>query len=148
MRIIKQSTIYECDICGARSENKKWIEECEKKGRPIPLVNVGDVVYFKDCEETPILFGEEKKAPHNTHLFDKNIVGKTMRLARQLFLNQLCKYEVAEIKICGHKIEYFLKGIKGESVHFTAGFEFEYVWHYPTIYGNDFMEKVLREYNS
>ena len=45
-----------CEICGRQSEDKDDIEKCENVGVPAPLVNIGDILYFNDCKETPILF--------------------------------------------------------------------------------------------
>ena len=145
MIVINRNPLYKCEICGAISENKSVIEACEKKEKPIPLVNVGDIVYFKDCSGTPVLYGEEKST--STHLFEDDSIGKTMRQAR-VFLNHLCKYKVKDIKIHGHEVEYILGGIKGESAEWNVSPDFEYWWHYPSIYGNDLMRKVLEEYNS
>lgn len=38
-------------------ENLKNIEEIRKyknKGTPKTIVNMGDIIYFKDCEDTPL----------------------------------------------------------------------------------------------
>lgn len=129
--------LYKCEICGEISENKSVIEACEKKGKPIPLVNVGDVIYFKDCEETPVLYGRKE-------IFEDDCISKTMRIA-SIMLNRLCKYKVRYIKIHGHEIEYILGEIKGESVEWNACNDFEHWWHYPSIYGNDLMRKVLKK---
>ena len=53
-------TLYMCEICGRQSEDKEEIEKCENVGVPVPLVKVGDLIFFKDCKETPILFENEK----------------------------------------------------------------------------------------
>ena len=145
MKIIHRNPLYQCEICGTISENKSLIEACEKKEPPIALVSIGDIVYFKDCAETPVLWGEEKSV--YSHLFADDCIGRTMRQAR-IFLNQLCKYKVKDIKVHGHDVEYILGGIKGESQEWNASNDFEYWWHYPSIYGNDLMRKVLKRYNS
>lgn len=148
MIVIERSPLYKCEVCGQIYENKKMAEECEKKEKPILLVNIGDIIYFKDCEKTPVLFGEEKKLPCYSYLFDDNCIGREMRKARSICLDVLYKYEVSGIKIYGHNVEYILRGIKGESTCFNASIDFEHFWHYPSIFGNDLMRKVLKEYNS
>lgn len=105
-----------CEICGRQSEDKDDIEKCENVGVPAPLVNIGDIIYFNDCKETSILFGNEKlltKISNTGSLYD------TMRKTR-VFLNQLLRYKVQNIIVDGHEIEYRLQGIKGESINFSA----------------------------
>lgn len=135
--------LYKCEICGRQSENKNEIEKCENIGVPVPLVNVGDIIYFKDCKETPILYGKEELLMKLSY---DSIICQSMKKAR-LFLNQLLRYEVGDIIIDGHNIEYRLKGIKGESVNFSASDDFVYFWRYPVIYDNDFLKDVLEQYN-
>lgn len=135
--------LYECKICGRQSEDKNEIEKCENIGVPVPLVSVGDIIYFKDCKETPILYGKEELLTKLS--FDSNIY-QSMKKAR-LFLNLLLRYEVSDVIINGHNIEYRLNGLKGESGSFSASDDFVYFWRYPVIYSNDFMQDILDQYN-
>ncbi len=136
-------TLYMCEICGRQSEDKEEIEKCENVGVPVPLVKVGDLIFFKDCKETPILFENEKIL---TEISNESSIYAAIRKAR-IFLNQLLKYKVQDIIVDGHEIEYRLQGIKGESVNFSASDDFKSFWRYPVIYGNDFMQKILDKYN-
>lgn len=136
-------TLYICEICGRQSEDKKEIKKCESVGVPISLVNIGDIIYFKDCKETPILFGNEKLL---TEISNTGSIYYTMRKAR-IFLNQLLKYKVQNIIVDGHEIEYRLQGIEGESVNFSASDDLKTFWRYPVVYGNDLMQEILDKYN-
>lgn len=136
-------TMYMCKICGRQSEDKNEIEKCESVGVPVSLVNIGDIIYFKDCKETPILFGNEKLL---TEISNTGSIYYTMRKAR-IFLNQLLKYKVQNIIVDGHEIEYRLQGIEGESVNFSASDDLKTFWRYPVVYGNDLMQEILDKYN-
>lgn len=134
--------LYQCETCGRTSENKSDIEKCETKGIPKPLVNIGDTIYFKDCEETPVLFGEGKDP--FSKLYSDDIIGVTMREACTC-LNQLCEYKVINIIIEGHNVEYILGS--SEKYHSYDACVGGYHWHYPKIYGNKLMKKILNKYN-
>lgn len=139
MQTINPKTLYRCEICGAISEDKEKIEQCEKKGKPEPLVNKGDVIYFKDCKETPLLYGR------NEMYLPKRVI--TVIDRARIFFNILNPYKVKDIIIDGHHIEYVLSGTKGKSADWSATDNFEQWYHYPTIYGNKFMKEILDKYN-
>jgi hypothetical protein len=135
-------TLYVCEICGQTSEDKSVIEKCESRGVPTPLVNVGDIICFNDCPETPILYN------HSLYYGDIDLSPSMVNILNtaKLFFNQTCKYTVKRIDIDGHNISYKLGGIKGESVCMD-GWNSSVSIYYPCINGNEFMKKVLQEYN-
>lgn len=140
--------LYKCEICGRISEHKSEIEKCERKGRQNPLVREGDIVYFKDGPETPIIYDFDNRlgrALFNNYK-EKEYKPKTNG---KYPINKIYKYMVAKVDIQGHCISYTLQGIEGESIDFCYQ-EFDRIntfFHYPTIVGNDMMELVLKLYN-
>ena len=139
-------TYYKCEICGATSTNKEAVIKCENKGAPIPLVKEGDIIYFKDCEETPVL---HNSLPNGSYLRYKltDIITKM-----EWFIGKLYKYRVLKIEIIGHDIKYILGPIPDDDENFA---NFTYIdlnttyksYTYPTIEGNELMQKVLDLYN-
>jgi len=134
--------LYKCEICGRLSDNIKEIEECENKGIPTPIVNEGDIIYFKDCEDTPLYFGILKSILNNSEDFFK------VYQKASIFFNNLLPYEVSKIIIDGHDILYRLKGIKGKSTSFYSGsIDYEHGYYYPEIHNNELMNEILEKYN-
>lgn len=134
--------LYKCEICGRLSDNIKEIEECENKGIPTPIVNEGDIIYFKDCEDTSLYFGILKSILNNSEDF-LEVYQKA-----SIFFNKLLPYEVSKIIIDGHDILYRLKGIKGESASFYSGsIDYEHGYYYPEIHNNELMNEILEKYN-
>ena len=147
MKIINPKTLYRCEICGATSEDKEKIEQCEKKGKPEPLVNEGDIIYFKDCKETPLLYGKETDDPFDFYFGLPDYVQKVINRAR-IFFNVLNPYRVKRVEIKGHNISYILEGIEGKSVDWTSiDYGSGNTFHYPEIDGNELMGKILEKYN-
>lgn len=134
--------IYKCEICGRESINIDEIEECENKGIPTPIVSEGDIIYFKDCEDTPLYYGILNS------LLNKSKDFLEVYQKASIFFNKLVPYEVSKIIIDGHDILYRLKGIEGKSKSFYSGsIDFEHGYYYPEIYGNEFMNEILKNYN-
>lgn len=140
-------TNYICEICGNWDTDKNKIIECEKRGIPIPLVEVGDIIYFNDCEQTPVFYGKIDRMLDMDIDYEFTREGQAIRKS-EFFMNQIQKFEVLDIKIKGHNIEYRLGGDEEYGYNFvsldlTSG----KILAYPTIHGNDLMQKVLDLYN-
>ena len=133
--------IYKCEICGNTSETKSKIQKCEKQGIPRPLLNIGDTIYFKDCEETPVVFGMEKD--FFSDLYDSDIIGMAIRKVHSTLLNNIYEYKIRDIKIDGHSIKYILEGPTDCTANVGSR-----IWHYPTIHGNTLMRKIISNYNN
>lgn len=134
--------IYKCEICGRESTNIEEIRECENIGIPKPIVSEGDIIYFKDCKDTPLYY-----EIFNSVLYKSEDFFKVYQQA-SIFFNQLVPYEVSKIIIDGHNISYRLKGIEGKSKSFYSGsIDFEHGYYYPEIHGNEFMNEILGNYN-
>lgn len=147
MQIINTKTLYRCEICGATSENKEMIEQCEKKGKPQPIVNEGDIIYFKDCKETPLLYGKEVDGYFSFNFRLPKYIQDVVDRAR-VFFNVLSPYRVKKVEIKGHNISYILGGIKGKSADWTSvDYGSGNTFHYPTIDDNELMQKILEKYN-
>lgn len=157
MEIIPEQ--YVCDICGRISTNKNQIIECESKGRPIPLVQEGDIIYFKDCQETPI---------YHNYINDKSpqigIVGNYQSYMSYLYVEECDLYKhinisylvgsklkewiVAKLEIIGHDIKYYLVTKSGGgNFSYSLYHYFNPEWVYPVIESNDMMLKILNLYN-
>ena len=50
--------LYKCEICGHLYRDIEEAQKCEARGYSEELVKVGDIIYFKDCKDTPILYGK------------------------------------------------------------------------------------------
>lgn len=141
--------LYQCEICGYISEDEENVKKCENCGVPIPLANEGDIIYFSDCEETPILYDL-----YDDKFFSIAFVGndfyslktKAYNLARFEF-NTLKKYKVEEISVIGHDISYKLSMIEGES-HQIVIYNKCGTYYYPIIKGNNLMKKNIEKYNT
>lgn len=147
MQTINSKTLYKCEICGEISEDKEKIEKCESKGKPKILVNIGDVIYFKDCKETPLLYEKEVNNPISSIFGMPTYIQDVIDRAR-VFFNVLNPYKVKDIQIKGHDISYILEGIDGKSVDWTSiDYSSGNTFHYPEIHGNKFMLEILDKYN-
>lgn len=147
MQIINPKTQYRCEICGAISEDKEKIEQCEKKGKPEILVNEGDIIYFKDCKETPLLYGREVENYFGLYVELPDYIQHVVDRAR-VFFNVLNPYKVKKVKREGHNISYVLEGIDGKSADWTSvDYSSGNTFHYPEIHGNEFMTQILEKYN-
>lgn len=72
--------IYKCEICGRESANIEEIRECENIGIPKPIVSEGDIIYFKDCKDTPLYYeifnSVLYKSEHHFTTFENEITHK------------------------------------------------------------------------
>ena len=128
MKTILRKPLYECEICHTQNEDMEYILKCESKGVPRQLVNVGDIVFFKDCEETPIMYG--------ANVFDYNFFQvKTRCLA---YTNKGIHLTVIKINKNGHRISYIL----GLNDNALIGWDFHGDC-YPVVNGNELMKKIL-----
>lgn len=137
-------TYYQCEICGAKSKYKNAILRCENKGVPTPLVKEGDIIYLKDCKETPVLYVEHPSSPITYPIGKLHELKEEMR---QFFIGKLYKYKVSKIKIIGHDIKYILMPIEDEYAANFSYTDYAITYTYPTIEGNELMQKVLDLYN-
>lgn len=139
--------IYKCEICGSEYLTKKEALECESKGIPNPLVNIGDYIYFRDCKESPILHDVNI----NNFEWDDAIYNAVLKMS--YLIGKLYKYRVLDIKIDGHKIQYFLGDYdldREDNIAQYAVIKLDNNYdkfHYPTIYGNNMMQLILNLYN-
>ena len=151
--------LFTCEICGKTSHNNDEILACEKRGRVIPLVNVGDVLLFKDDVEA--VLGKEaaqrrcaiyKGNPLVSLCYDSDVFGFNELEWRTVFRGyalrgiSLNKYEVLGVRIYGHDSIYYGLGIDGASVTCEGNWEISYT--YPVIKGNEIMTGILKAYNS
>lgn len=107
--------IYKCEICGRESANIEEIIECENIGVLKPIVNEGDIIYFKDCKDTPLYYGILNSAIYKPKDFLE------VYQCASIFFDKLVPYKVPKIIIDGHDISYRLKGIEGKSKSFYSG---------------------------
>lgn len=157
MEIIPEQ--YMCDICGRISTNKNQIIECESRGRSTPLVHEGDIIYFKDCQETPI---------YHYYINDKSpqigIKGNYQSYMNYLYCEERQLYEhinrsymvgcdlrewaIGKIEIVKHGIKYYLvTKLKCGNFSYRNYHYFGREWVYPVIESNDMMLKILNLYN-
>lgn len=134
--------LYKCEICGMESDNIEEIKKCESRGLPNAIVSIGDIIFFKDCKDTPLYYWIANKVLYSSKDFSEVYQRATV------FFNELLPYEVSEIIINGHDISYRLKGVKGKSKNFYSGsIDYEHGYYYPEIYGNEIMTEILEKYN-
>lgn len=115
-----EKTHYICEICGASSINKAYIESCEKKGKETPLVKIGDKVIYTD---------DIKDYRFDGNFRDINLFYKKEALG--YFKGK--ELEIIDIIIHPHFVTYLL-GQNGCSIF--SGFDTYGSWRYPEIHGN------------
>lgn len=154
MEIIPEQ--YICDICGRISTNKNQIVECESRGEPVPLVREGDIIYFKDCQETPIYHNyihdktpssgmKKDYASHMDYLYHEEHELYRHITMSYLIGSDLREWIVSGIKINGHRIEYHLVTKPGRNrLIYGSPLSYEI---YPVIKSNEEMLKILDLYN-
>ena len=142
--------LYKCEICGRLYRDIEEAQKCEARGYSEELVKVGDIIYFKDCKDTPILYSKLYE------YLDKGIrPPKYIEYAydhASINFNILQPFEVYKIVYKGHDIYYYLIKIPGKSYSFYFNYidytNAERDYWYPEIKGNEFMQKIIDKYNS
>lgn len=162
MQIIPQKIIpeqYVCDICGRISTNKNQIIECESRGRPTSLVQEGDVIWFKDCEETPIYHNYiNDKSPQigireNYQSYMSYLCSEERQIYKHITTSYLVgsklnEWIVGKIEIIRHDIKYYMvTKLGGGNFSYSHDNYFNLEWEYPVIESNDIMLKILNLYN-
>lgn len=154
MEIIPEQ--YVCDICGRISTNKNQIIECENRGKPVPLVREGDIIYFKDCQETPIYYKyvNDKNSvminyPNYMSYFYEEDYDLYRHISKSYLVGHVLRaWFIYKIEIIGHGVNYYL-GTQSTGGSFTYGYNnyFDPEWVYPVIESNEMMLKILNLYN-
>ena len=151
-------TQYTCEICGNTSTDIEVIKKCEEQGIDKPLVNINDVIYFKDYGETEIYSDEYLNDRINGYGTCYLEFYKGIR--RRKDTKTVCKLYVCGIEISGHSISYFLSTYKVKNFetktylnNFTRiGYKNNTIYceineycslNYPKIISNEFMQKFL-----
>lgn len=137
---MKTCIIYQCEICGRKSENKEEIEKCESLGSPEMLVDIGQIINVADNEQTPINFN---LVQFNFYLYD-NTSEQWLYLKDLLYqMRQIRKYVVTNT--------YMVSAV---NCHFRYYILEIYNWNetiLPEIQrltvDNETMKKILDAYN-
>jgi hypothetical protein len=100
---------YRCEICNKVYNTEDDANHCEAKGIEIPCINVGDVIYFKDCEETPVAYEKYHDIDNRMgdYVLDSDSFWKDIYYHNY---DQIIKYTISKIEQDGHRLLYILKG--------------------------------------
>ena len=144
-----------CPICNSVYHTEEDALKCLNQPKQEPLVSVGDTIIFNDCERTPIIYGKifTKNAamvlsdPYNCKLAPQGYIDMVERIKATQVIGNDTEYTVSKIITRGHDIIYYLSS-GNDIVDFIFTDFTGKVYMYPVIERNEFMQKVLDEYNN
>ena len=145
-----------CPICNSVYHTEEEALKCLNQPKQEPLVSVGDTIIFNDCERTPIVYGKvftdnyllDISNPDKFKLVPKGVIILTDGVKNSGVINNNIKYTITKIIHEGHELIYYLSSCKSIVDFSFTDFVTGKFFGYPIIEGNEFMQKVLDEYNN